>query len=34
MSCFVDGFIVEDGMSLLELFKVERYFERLLWPVV
>ena len=34
MSCFVDGFIVEDGVSLSESFKVERNLERLLWPVV
>ena len=34
MSCFVDGFIAEDGISLSESFKVERDFEILLWPVV
>ena len=34
MSCFVDGFIAEDGASLSELFKVERDFKILLWPIV
>ena len=34
MSCFVDVFIAEDGISLSELFKVEIDFETLLWPIV
>ena len=34
MSCFVDGFIAEYGVSLSDLFKVEIDFETLLWPIV
>ena len=34
MSCFVDGFIAEDGASFSELFKVERDFEILFCLVV